>query len=196
MIYLFIASETKYNDKTFFTLFIQTYKNNIISSLSFIHSFAQFYGDCNLKSFRELGFQCLNSSLCKLIYNENNSFFLENLFKEIYEKSKKLIELKDYKELEELFYNLFWFFGYLPCTEEMDKITSNMNVHSIIIDIICLITNLNTFEDKTQFTEFQREGYMFELLNCEMQGTQISILLCYLMDFNNSESVKIIFNKI
>ena len=88
------------------------------------------------------------------------------------------------------------YLAYLPCTEELNKIISNMNVHSIIIDIICLITNLNSFEDKTQFTEFQREGFLLELLNSEIHGIQISILLCYLMDFNNSESVKIIFNKI
>ena len=196
MINLFIASETKYDDKTFFTLFIQTYKNNIISSISFIHSFAQLYGDSNLKSFRELGFQCLNPYLCKLIYNEKNTFFLENFFKEIYEKAKELIELKNYKELEELFYNFFWFFGYLPCKEELNKIASNMNAFSIIIDIICLITNVNSFEDKIQFIEFQRDGYISELLNCEIQGIQISNYLCYLMDFNNSESVKFIFNKI
>ena len=95
-----------------------------------------------------------------------------------------------------IFANLFWFFGYLPFTEELDKIVSNINVHNIIIDIICLITNLNSFEDKTQFIEFQREGFLSELLNCEMSGIQISILLCHLMDFNNSESVKLIFKKI
>ena len=196
LLYLFMTSKTKNDNKTFYTLFIQTYKNSIISSLSYVHSFAQAHGDSNLKSFRELGYQFLNQSLCKLIYDEKNAFFLENVFIEIYEKSKQLIELKNYEEINELFHNLLWIFGYLPCKEELNKIISNMNVHSIIIDIICLITNLNTFEDKTQFTEFQREGYMFELLNCEMQGTQISILLCYLMDFNNSESVKFIFNKI
>jgi len=196
MIYLFINFQSNYNEKTFFTLFIQTYKNNIISSISFIHSFAQLYGNSYLSSFREMGFQCLNPSLCKLIYYEQNRFFLENFYKEIYEKSKQLIEFNNYNDLEELFNNLYWVFGYLPCKDQMNRITSNMNVHSITIDIICLINNLNVFEDKTKFTFFQREGYLSELLSCEIQGIQISILLCYLMDFNNSESVKLIFNKI
>jgi hypothetical protein len=53
-----------------------------------------------------------------------------------------------------------WILSYLPCEQELNKIISNMNVHSIIIDIICLITNLNAFDDKTKFTEFQREGYL------------------------------------
>ena len=196
MINLFMIFKTKYDNKSFYTLFIQTYKNSIISSLSFVHSFAQAHEDSNLKSFRELGYQFLSPSLCKLIYDEKNVFFLENFFIEIYEKSKKLIELKYYADANELIYNLLWVLAYLPCTEELNKIASNMNVHSIIIDIISLITNLNTFEDKTQFTEFQREGFLYELLNCEIYGIQISILLCYLMDFNNSESVKLIFNKI
>ena len=196
MIYLFMNYQTNYDDKTFFTLFIQNYKNSIISSLSFVHSFAQVHGNLHLKKFRELGYQFLSPSLCKLIYNEKNIAFLENLFKEIYEKSKELIELKNYKEAYQLFYNLMWILGYLPFEQELNKIMSNINVHSIIIDIICLITNLNVFEDKTQFIEFQRDGFLFELLNCELQGIQISILLCYLMDFNNSESVKFIFNKI
>ena len=196
MINLFMIFKTKYDNKSFYTLFIQTYKNSIISSLSFVHSFAQAHEDSNLKSFRELGYQFLSPSLCKLIYDEKNVFFLENFFIEIYEKSKILIELKYYADANELIYNLLWVLAYLPCTEELNKIASNMNVHSIIIDIISLITNLNTFEDKTQFTEFQREGFLYELLNCEIYGIQISILLCYLMDFNNSESVKLIFNKI
>jgi len=196
MINLFMIFKTKYDNKSFYTLFIQTYKNSIISSLSFVHSFAQAHEDSNLKSFRELGYQFLSPSLCKLIYDEKNVFFLENFFIEIYEKSKKLIELKYYADANELIYNLLWVLAYLPCTEELNKISSNMNVHSIIIDIISLITDLNTFEDKTQFTEFQREGFLYELLNCEIYGIQISILLCYLMDFNNSESVKLIFNKI
>jgi len=132
IIYVFIAFTSKYDDKTIFTLFIQTYKNIIISSLTFIHSFAQLYGGSNLKSFRQLGYQCLNSSVCKLIYNEKNVFFLENFFKEIYEKSKELIELKKYKDLEELFDNLFEVFRYLPCKEEMNKIVSNMNVHTTL----------------------------------------------------------------
>ena len=166
--------------------------------MSYIHSFAQLhdYDNSNLKSFLVLGFQVLTPSLFKLIYDEKNTFFLENFFKEIYDKSKQFIEFKYYEGTKELFNNLLLTLGLLVNKEELNKIISNMNVHSIIIDIICLINNLNVFEDKTQFAEFQREGYLDELLNCQMNGIKIFILLCYLIDFNNIESIKFIFNKI
>ena len=198
MIYLFMTTQTKYDNKEFFTLFIQTYKNSIIAGLSYIHSFAQLhdYDNSNLKSFLVLGFQVLTPSLFKLIYDEKNTFFLENFFKEIFDKSKQFIEFKYYEGTKELFNNLLLTLGLLVNKEELNKIISNMNVHSIIIDIICLINNLNVFEDKTQFAEFQREGYLDELLNCQMNGIKIFILLCYLIDFNNIESIKFIFNKI
>ena len=196
MINLFMTIKTKYDNKEFFTLFVQTYKNSIISGLAYIHSFAQLHCVSNLESFLELGFQVLTPILCKLIYNGKNTFFLENFFKEIYEKSKQFIELKKYEEANEIFNNLLSTLGYLVNNQELNKIISNINAHSIIIDIICLTTNLNVFEDKTKFEEFQREGYLPELLNCEMRGIKISILLCYLMDFNNTETIKFIFNKI
>ena len=195
MIYLFMTLKTKYDNEEFFKLFIQTYKNYKISSLAYIHSFAQLH--CSyLQSFIELGYQVLTPPLCKLIYNEKNNFFLENFFKEIYEKSKQFIKLKKYEEAYVLFFNFFQALGHLVHKQELNIFISNMNVHSTIIDIICLTNNLNVFEDKTQFTEFQREGYLNDLLNCEMDGIKISIILCYLIDFNNTETIKFIFNKI
>ena len=61
--------KTKHNSKTVFTLFIQNYKNNMISSLSYIHSFAELHDNSNLESFRELGYQLLNPKLCEVLYN-------------------------------------------------------------------------------------------------------------------------------
>ena len=196
MIYLFMTVKTKYDDKTFFTLFIQTYKNSIISGLVYIHSFAQLHDDSNLESFLEIGYQVLTPSLSKLIYNEKNIFFLENFFKEIYEKTKQFIELKNYKKTYDLFNNLQLVLGCLAYKEELNKIISNINIHGNIIDIISLINNLNVFEDQTQFTIFQREGFLSDLLNCEIEGIRTSLILCYLIDFNNPETVKYIFNKI
>ena len=139
MIYLFMTVKTKYDEKTFFTLFIQTYKNSIISGLVYIHSFAQLHDDSNLESFLEIGYQVLTPSLSKLIYNEKNIFFLENFFKEIYEKTKQFIELKNYTKTYDLFNNLQSALGCLVYKEELNKIISNINIHGIIIDIISLI---------------------------------------------------------
>jgi len=196
MIYLFMTMKTKYDDKTFYTLFVQTYKNSIISGLVYIHSFAKFYDNSNLDSFLELGYQFLNPTLCKLIYDDKNIFFLEIFCKENYEKSKHFIESKNYTKTYELFSSLLAALGCLADKNELNKIMSNNNIGGIIIDIISLITNVNVFEDQTQFTVFQREGFLSELLNCEIEGIRISILLCYLMDFNNPELVKFTFNKI
>ena len=188
--------KTKHNSKTVFTLFIQNYKNNMISSLSYIHSFAELHDNSNLESFRELGYQLLNPKLCEVLYNEKNINILENFFLEIYEKAKIYIELKKYNEIKAIIYNLLWVLGYLPTLKEIDKIYSNINIHFIIIDTICLINNLNCFENKIKYTSFQRNGYLYELLDCEIYSIQIIILLCYLIDFDNVDSTKLIFNKI
>ena len=37
---------------------------------------------------------------------------------------------------------------------------------------------------------------MSDLLNCEIEGIRTSLILCYLIDFSNHETVKYIFNKI
>ena len=71
-----------------------------------------------------------------------------------------------------------------------------MKIHGIIIDIICLINNANTFEDKTKFNAFQREGFNINLLNCEMYSLLIASLLSYLIDYNDLDSIEFIFNKI
>ena len=61
-----------------------------------MHNFAEFFENSNLGKVRELGYQLLNSSLCEIIYSENNIPFFEYFFLEIYEKAQKLINLKKY----------------------------------------------------------------------------------------------------
>ena len=193
---MLMTRETVHDSKSLFTLFIQNYKNNIITSLSYIHSFVELNENSNLTSLRELGYQLLSPQLCELIYDEKNINFTESFFTEVYEKTKKLIELNKYDEVDLIFYNLLWLIIYLPNLKTIDKIISQIKIHGIIIDIICLINNLNVFGNKIKFTIFQRNGFLSKLLHCEIYTIQISVLLCYLIDFDNLESVKYIFNKI
>ena len=196
LIYLLMKRETKNDSEMIFSLFIQNYKIMIITSLSFIHSFTMAHTNDNLKVFRGLGYQLLNYKLCELLYEEKNQYFFENFYSEIYNKVKEYLELKLYDQTQEILFNLLLFIKDFPKTKLINKIKSNLKIHSNIIDIVCLINNLNIFENKTKFTEFQRNGYLMNLLNCEIYTLNIVIFLSHLIDFNNLESVKFIFNKL
>ena len=196
IINILLKKKTEHDSKEFINLFIQNYKNNIITSLSFIHTFAEFYENSNLETVRELGYQLLNSSLCEIMYSDINFPILENFFLEIYEKTKKLIELKKYNLLYELINHTNQILIFLPYSKYLDIIISKIKIHSIIIDIFCLINNLNIFENKIKFDIFQREGYICELIDCEIDCIETFNLLFYLVDFNNLDSVKFISNKI
>ena len=196
MINVLQLKKTKLDSKSIFTLFIQNFKNNIITSISFVHSFAELHENKNLESFKGLGYQVLNPKLCEILYNGKNNEFLENIFLEIYEKTKKFLELKKYSDASDLIVNLSWILGYLPTLNEFNKICSYTKIHSIIIDTISLINNLNCFENKIKFNIYQRDGYLYHLLSCEMYSLQIVVQLSYLMDFDKTESIKYIFDKI
>jgi hypothetical protein len=71
-----------------------------------------------------------------------------------------------------------------------------LEIHSIVIETVFLLNNLNVFENKIKFDEFQRNGFEFDLLNCELRALFIGLSVSFLIDYNNLESVKFIFNKI
>ena len=196
MINMLMLKKTNLDSKSVFTLFIQNFKNNIITSITFVHLYAEMHENSNLETFRGLGYQVLNPELCEILFDEKNHLFLENIFLEIYEKTKKFLYLKQYENISDLFCNLLWMFSYLPTLKDINKICSSIKIHAIVLDTICLINNLNCFENKTKFTIYQRDGYLYHLLNCEMYSLQIVVILCYLMDFDNNESMNYIFDLI
>ena len=196
LIYILIANKSDFNKDTFFTLFIQNYKNKIITSISFLHSFAYLHDNDNLSIFRSMGYQLLSDQLSILVFSEKNLFFLENVFSEIYDKYKHYLYFKFNKKAEQLIYNLYKIVEYLPKLGLIDKLYSNLTLKGIIIDIICLLNNFNAFESKLKFDVFQREGYLPGLLNCEIYSILTFLLISNLIDFNNLENVKYIFNKI
>ena len=196
LIYVLITEKTEYDSEEFFTLFIQNYKNKLITSISFIHSLVQLYSNDNLITFRGMGYQLLTDNLANLVYDEKNNYFLINFFNEVYNKIKVLLEQKLYKAADDIYSKLSSLINNLPKLNLMDKIYSQLEVHSIAIETVFLLNNLNVFENKIKFDVFQREGFEFELLNCELRSLLIGLSTSYLIDYNNSESVKFIFNKI
>ena len=63
-----------------------------------------------------------------------------------------------------------------------------------IINILSLFNNLYTFEDKIHYDIYQRDGFYFNLLNCEIFSLMISEILTFLLDYNNEDHVKFIFD--
>ena len=196
LIYVLISTKTECDSEEFFTLFIQNYKNKLITSISFIHSLVTLYSNENLVTFRGMGYQLLTDNLAAVVYDDKNKDFLINFFNEVYDKIKVLLEQKLYKIAEDVYSKLNDLIKNLPKLNLIDKVYSQLEMHSIAINTVFLLNNLNIFENKTKYTEFQRNGYEFELLNCELRALFIGISTSYLIDYNNLESVKFIFNQI
>ena len=194
LVNLLIEKENKQNTENFFSLFIQNYKNKIITSLSYMNSFIALFSNDNLTTLRDMGYQLLSDEFSRALYDEKNIFFLENFYSEIYIYVKNLIVLKNYTKVDDIFTKIYEINKYLPKFKLIDKIKSFLSIHKYIIDIIFLINGLNSFENKILFSEYQRDGYLFNLFNCELYSLFISLLNSYLIDFNNLESVKYIFN--
>ena len=78
----------------------------------------------------------------------------------------------------------------------MDKINYNTNIINIIINICCLINNANEFENKIKFEKFQKDKYNDYLLDIEIFCLLTIICLIHIINFDNEETIKIIFNNI
>ena len=196
LINVLMTRKTIHDSENFFSLFIQNYKNKLITSLSFLHTFTQLFSNDNLTIFRGMGYQLLSDQLSELVYEEKNIKFLENFYIEIYNKAKEYLDLKNYINAEQVFSKLYEIIIYLPKLKIIDKIKSNFSIFNIIIDTICLINNLNVFENKIKFTIYQRDGYLYNLYNCDLNCLITAVLICELFDFNNLNLVKLLFNKL
>ena len=194
MIFTLMKKNTKQNSDSFFNLFLQTYKNKIVTSLCFLNTFSELFYDTNLKSFREMGYQLVNESLGILLYKDNNIKYLETCLEEIYSKFEKFLNEKEYKNLQELSYRFYQIIKFLSSNKIIDKMNYNTKILNIIINIYCLINNANEFENKTKFEAFQVDKCKIELINCEIDGLLTIISLIHIIDFNNEETINSIFN--
>ena len=84
MIYMLMNRNSNQNTLTFFSYFIQTYKNKMITSLCFLNSFCELFFDDNLKSFRNMEFQLIYESLSILVCQEQNIKYLEYFFEDVF----------------------------------------------------------------------------------------------------------------
>ena len=196
LINIFMRRKTNHDTENFFTLFIQNYKNKLITSLSFMHSLIKLFENKNLEKFRGMAYQLMTDQLADILYDEKNIFFLQVFYYTCYIKIKELLDLKLYENANNLINRVYEIIKYLPKLKILDKIKSNLEINSILIDIVGLTNNLNTFENKIKFTIHQRDGFLFHLFNCELYCLLMSELISLLIDYDNLENLKYIFNKI
>ena len=196
IINILLLRKTKHDSQNFFSLFIQNYKNKIVTSLSFLHSFLNLYSNENLKTFRGMSYQLINSELSEIVFKEKNVFFLENFYRKFYVKIKKLLDLKLYEQAFELVYKLYEIVNNFFTLKNIDKIRNNLKIYNILIDTICLINNINIFRIENNINDTAEKGFSSYLLNCEIYCLYIANLLSIILDYNNLNSVKFIFNKI
>ena len=191
LVNLLLLRKTKYNDENFFAPFMTTIQNKLIVSLSFMHTFPYLFSNDNFSVFYNIIFQLCSFDFIEIIYQKNNIFFFEEFLLSIYNNTiKKLIELKQYDSLFKLINSLKDFIEYFPNKEIIDKIKLNFQIHGILIDIICLIHNVISFET------LEKGNYNITLLNCEFTGLIIISHLSHLFDFNNKNAINYIFNKL
>ena len=196
IIYVLMRRKTKQNSSSFFNLFLQTYKNKIVTSLCFFNSFSQLFYNDNLEKLRSMGFQLINEDINLLLYQGNNILFLQELFEEIYSVCNDLLNDKKYEDFYDLIYRFYQIIKFLPSNSMIEKINSNYKLMKIIFDICNLVNNLNTFENQIKFNKFQHEAYIPDLINAESFSLLTIISLTHIIDFNNKEEINFIFNVI
>ena len=193
MIYALNRRINKQNSSKFFNLFLQTYKNKIMTSLCFLNCFSELFSKENLKDFIYMGYQLVNE-IGYLVYQEQNIPFLQSFFEEIYSTCQFVLNEKDYLKLHSIFEQFFQVMTHLPSLEILDKINSNLNILKLIIDICCIINNLNVFENKNKFDSFRRDGFNSDLFIIEVYSLKVIIPLIKIINFDNEKTVDFIFN--
>ena len=196
IIYVLLRRKTKHNSQSFFNLFLQTYKNKMVTSLCFLNSFSELFYDNNLKLFREMAYQLINETVGILVYQDQNIPFLESCYDDIHLVSEYFLKEKNYYEAEEIFYRFSQIIRYLPKKTIIDKMNYNIKIINKIIDICCLINNANEFKNEIIFNIFQMERYKDTLLNMEIYCLYTIIGLIHILNFDNEEIVSSVFNKI
>ena len=196
MIYVLMKRNNKQNSYSFINLFLQTYKNKLITSLCFINCFSELFYDNNYKIFREMGFQLVNENLSILVYEEQNIPFLESCFNDIYLVCDYFLKEKNYDKLSSIYSRFHQIIKYLPSRTIIDNINNNTNILKIIIDICCLSNYENTFENKIKFSLFQINKYNSSLLEVENYSIFTMISLIHLLNFDDQTLIDFIFNVI
>ena len=196
LIYVLMRRKTKQNSQSFVNLFLQTYKNKIVTSLCFFNSFSELFYNDNMKLLREMAYQLVNENVGILVYQDQNIPFLESCYDDIHLICEYCLKENYYDEAEEILFRFSQIIRYLPSKTIIYKMNYNINLLNKIIDICCIINNTNTFENKIKFDIFQQEKYKGNLQNAEIHCLYTIIGLIHIVNFDNEEIVNSIFNKI
>ena len=194
VIYVLMRRKNKQNSETFFNLFLQTYKNKIVTSLCLLNCFSELFYNDNLDSLRTLQYQLINENLSIVLFQGKNILFLQIVFEETFSICQNLIKSKKYEVLKEVIFRFYQTIKFFPGDSVIEKMNSNYKVIKFIIDICNLVNNLNTFENKIDYDKFQYDGFIAKLIYTERTCLLIIICLIHIIDFNNKEEINFIFN--
>ena len=192
IIYTLMRRKTKQNSIKFFNLFLQTYKNKIITSLCYLNCFTELFNNTNLESFIKIGYQVINE-IGVLVYQEQNIPFLKSCFVDIYSICENFINNKEYEKLDSIYFKIFEIITHLPSITIFDKINSNHEILKIIINICCLSNNLNTFENKSKLNILSVKGFSSNLLEVEIYSIFSFLGLTNLLNYDNKETISFLF---
>ena len=195
MIYVLMRKNTRQNSSKFFNLFLQTYKNKIVTALCYLNSFSELFNNSNLNVFTKIGYQLVNE-IGLLVYQEQNIPFLKDCFEEIYFVCDLYLKDKKYVKLVSIFHNFFDINCHLPSREIFDKINSNHQILKLIIDICCLPNNSNSIEKNNLLKSSIYEQCNLDLVKIELENLLSIICLLNILDFDNKETMNFIFNAI
>ena len=193
-----IKKHNNHNSYEFLTFFIQNLKIKLILGISLFHSFTQLFETPYFRKFSGFSFQIFDANLFEVITNENNIEFYNNFLNEVKKQFLKIKKAGKFQELNEFLNDFYKFFLHFPHNNYLNRYISNNKTFEIIIDIISEINNFVNFENKTKFAIFQKEGFDFEKMICEIYPLFIFNLLTTLLDYSekNIKQIKYILKYI
>ena len=192
--YLLMKRETKQNSMSFINLFLQTYKNKIITSLCFLNCFTQLFNSDNFDSLRNMQFQLIDGNVSLLLFKGNNILFLQSLLEDTFTSCQNFIKGEKYLSLSYMITGLYQIIKYLPNDSVIEKMNSNYKLTKLIFNTFNLVNNIINFDNKIEYDKFQYDGYISELIEAEHYCLLTIICLIHIIDFNNTEEINFIFN--
>ena len=186
-----IKKKNNHNSYEFLTFFIQNAKIKLILGISLFHSFTKLFETPFFRKFSGFSFQIFDSKLFEVIANENNIRFYNNFLGEVKKYFLKIKKAQKYKELNEFINDFYKIFLYFPHNKYLKRFISNNKTFEIIIDMISEINNFVNFENKIKFAIFQKEGFDFQKMICEIYPLYIFNLLTTLLDYSEKNITQI-----
>ena len=128
-----------------------------------------------------------------IVYQEQNIPFLKDCFQDIYSICELFFNKMYYDELSSIYFRISEIITHLPDIKIFDKINSNHEMLKIIINICCLLNNSNTFKNEN-ISIFNDEESNSDLFNVELYSLLSFIGLIKLINYDNKETIKFLFN--